>query len=63
MNKSINTPCIRNCCLDDNDVCMGCFRTMSEIMAWSQANNDERESILKNVENRRNISDCSQNTS
>lgn len=47
------SPCIRNCCLDDYDVCLGCFRTMQEICAWSQASEETRKAILTNAEQRR----------
>lgn len=40
------SPCVRNCCLDENDVCMGCGRHIDEILAWHQANGDEREDII-----------------
>jgi uncharacterized protein len=44
--EPVPSPCVRNCCLDKADICLGCFRTMSEIVGWSQANNQEREAIL-----------------
>jgi len=31
------SPCIRNCTLDREDVCLGCGRTISEIMEWANA--------------------------
>lgn len=40
------SPCVRNCCLDEKDVCMGCGRHIDEILAWHQANGDEREEII-----------------
>lgn len=43
---TVASPCVRNCCLDDDDVCLGCHRTLDEIMAWSGAANDERRAIL-----------------
>ena len=46
------SPCIRNCCLNQNDVCLGCFRTLSDIIAWGQASNDERKVILVNAKKR-----------
>lgn len=49
---SIQSPCIRNCCLDRNDVCLGCFRTLSEIIAWGQASNEKRKTILLNAKQR-----------
>ncbi|NVK12264.1 MAG: DUF1289 domain-containing protein [Gammaproteobacteria bacterium] len=31
----IESPCIGVCALDENDVCMGCFRTADDITEWS----------------------------
>lgn len=42
----VPTPCVRNCCLDDNDMCLGCFRLLSEILAWGKASEDEKREIL-----------------
>lgn len=42
----VASPCVRNCCLDDEDVCLGCHRTVTEIMAWGSAGNAERRVIL-----------------
>lgn len=42
----IPSPCVRNCCLDENDVCLGCYRTIAEIMRWSEAADDEKREIL-----------------
>ncbi|HEX5127899.1 MAG TPA: DUF1289 domain-containing protein [Rhodocyclaceae bacterium] len=48
------SPCVRNCCLDTaNDVCMGCFRSLSEITAWHDAGREERLAILSRSEERR----------
>lgn len=49
------SPCIRNCCLNDDDVCLGCFRTMQEICEWSQADDETRQQILENAERRRGL--------
>ncbi len=43
---AVPSPCVRNCCLDENDVCMGCGRHIDEIVAWHQATAEEREEIL-----------------
>jgi uncharacterized protein len=50
--ENIQSPCVRNCCLNDNDVCLGCFRTMSEIIAWGQSTNEERQVILTSSKRR-----------
>ncbi|MBU2881111.1 DUF1289 domain-containing protein [Psychrosphaera sp. B3R10] len=42
----ITSPCIRNCCLNAEDVCLGCFRTITEICAWTSYTNKERENVL-----------------
>lgn len=56
MNKTkdkIESPCIRNCCLNEGDVCLGCFRHVDEIIEWGSANNGRREYILENAKKRR----------
>ncbi len=48
------SPCIRQCCLDDcSEVCLGCFRSLSEITAWHAADAEERERILARAEQRK----------
>lgn len=48
----VESPCIRRCCLDDNDICLGCFRTMEEICQWSLASSGERKEVLERAKNR-----------
>ncbi|MGZ8185918.1 MAG: DUF1289 domain-containing protein [Methylobacter sp.] len=31
----IASPCIRNCCLNNDDICLGCFRSLHEIINCS----------------------------
>lgn len=40
------SPCIGNCCLNKQDMCVGCFRTLSEITAWSQASDARKAMII-----------------
>jgi predicted Fe-S protein YdhL (DUF1289 family) len=40
------SPCVRNCCLDDDNVCLGCGRSLQEIVAWSTADPAEKAAIL-----------------
>jgi len=47
------SPCVRQCCLDGNDVCLGCFRSIQEICAWAKASEENRKAILANAEQRR----------
>ena len=46
------SPCVRNCCLDDEDVCLGCHRTLSEICGWHKASSAEKTEILVRCEAR-----------
>jgi predicted Fe-S protein YdhL (DUF1289 family) len=47
------SPCVRNCCLDQHDVCVGCFRTLREIRDWYTADSAERWRILECCKQRR----------
>lgn len=46
------SPCVRNCCLDENDVCIGCGRTIEEIRAWSQVDDEARLQIRLQADER-----------
>jgi len=46
IDRYIESPCVRNCCLDDRDICLGCFRSLQEIRDWSLATDEYRQSIL-----------------
>jgi len=48
----IASPCVRNCCLDDQDICLGCHRSVEEIIAWGNASNAERRAILERAAER-----------
>jgi predicted Fe-S protein YdhL (DUF1289 family) len=50
---SAQSPCIRNCCLDDGLTCMGCFRSLDEIKEWSIVDDHRRRVILQNARQRR----------
>jgi predicted Fe-S protein YdhL (DUF1289 family) len=49
----VESPCIRLCTLDDDDICVGCYRSMAEICAWGDAVNAQRRQILATAELRR----------
>jgi predicted Fe-S protein YdhL (DUF1289 family) len=40
------SPCVRNCCLDDGNVCMGCGRSLQEIVQWGTASDADKTEIL-----------------
>jgi uncharacterized protein len=41
------SPCVRNCCLDEDNVCMGCGRSLQEIVTWSSASAADKAAILE----------------
>ncbi|HWR80770.1 MAG TPA: DUF1289 domain-containing protein [Pseudomonas sp.] len=46
------SPCVRNCCLDDRDICLGCGRRLSEILEWSAASDERRLAICAEARGR-----------
>jgi len=47
------SPCICNCCLNEKDICLGCFRSLNEITGWSQATDSRKKAIIVNSDLRR----------
>jgi len=43
---NISSPCVNVCQLDSRDVCIGCWRTRSEIGRWTQMSESERITIM-----------------
>jgi len=54
-NKEIESPCIRNCCLDENDICLGCFRSINEITQWGLVDEKTKTECLKKAEMRKKV--------
>jgi predicted Fe-S protein YdhL (DUF1289 family) len=49
----IPSPCVSICALDEADVCIGCFRSGSEITDWFMASSLEKRAILARANERR----------
>ena len=49
INTEVASPCVRNCCLDEQDICLGCNRHIDEIMAWRKLGNEEKQSDTDTV--------------
>lgn len=43
----VPSPCVRNCCLNDDDICLGCGRSYQEILDWHGAGEAQRQQILQ----------------
>lgn len=50
--RSVPSPCVRNCCLDDDLTCLGCFRSIEEIKEWGVVDDHRRLVILQNARQR-----------
>ena len=45
----VKSPCVAVCALDENDVCIGCYRTGQEITDWGEMDNEKKREVLKQV--------------
>lgn len=43
----IPSPCVSICALNEEGLCMGCYRTADEIRQWSKLSNNEKKDVLK----------------
>ncbi len=51
--NEIDSPCINICSIHREErICVGCFRTMDEIGAWSRLSPQDRADIMKDLPNR-----------
>lgn len=47
------SPCISVCLLDEQDICVGCFRSSSEVTDWFMSNAEQKREILQRSKERR----------
>ena len=45
--RTVRSPCVNICALDEQDVCTGCQRSVAEIAAWSRLDDNERLAVLQ----------------
>jgi len=51
--NTIKNPCIHVCTLDENKVCIGCYRTLDEIRGWFGMSDEQKLKVIENTEKRR----------
>ncbi|GIU24256.1 DUF1289 domain-containing protein [Shewanella hafniensis] len=61
LNDPNANPCIRNCCLDQQDICLGCFRHLDEILAWRAMSDMERQACFVRMAQRKAESQARRN--
>jgi uncharacterized protein len=54
------SPCVGNCCLDDDLTCLGCFRSLEEVKEWAVVDEHRRRIILQNAKERRKACETSE---
>jgi predicted Fe-S protein YdhL (DUF1289 family) len=45
--STVKSPCISVCCLNEADVCIGCWRHVEEITGWRAMDDDQRRQVLR----------------
>ncbi|HKQ30802.1 MAG TPA: DUF1289 domain-containing protein [Burkholderiales bacterium] len=54
MTKAPPSPCNRHCTLNpDTNICMGCYRTLEEILGWAKYKPQEKQAVLDKLPDRR----------
>ena len=43
----IHSPCVAKCGLNDEDICMGCYRSIDEIVGWGNADDTFKTKVLE----------------
>lgn len=51
--RELASPCISVCLLDEQDICLGCYRSAEEITDWFMASPEEKRAILERARDRR----------
>ena len=50
--SSVSSPCVSICALDEEDICIGCFRNIREIGEWYQLTDDEKREVNRRANRR-----------
>lgn len=41
-----NSPCVRQCCLNNDDMCVGCGRLLAEITGWHHYSLAQKQEVI-----------------
>ena len=56
VSSAVPSPCINLCRLDEQKVCLGCFRHVEDIREWRSADDQRRRLIVAQAERRKVVS-------
>ena len=48
----VPSPCVSVCALDEDDVCVGCYRTGMEISQWGRLSPDQQRQVVARTQMR-----------
>lgn len=52
--SAIETPCIKICRIEPaSGLCIGCWRTIDEIMSWIRMTDDQRRKVMADLPSRK----------
>ncbi|WP_345789732.1 DUF1289 domain-containing protein [Vibrio eleionomae] len=51
--EPLPNPCVKNCAMDGSKICVGCHRTIDEILQWHDASPAEQQEILLRAQARK----------
>lgn len=51
--KKIKSPCQLICTYDEENICVGCYRSAKEVENWDSFSNDEKKQVLELIAKRR----------
>ena len=50
---NVPSPCVNLCRVDQEGLCLGCFRSLDEIARWSRMAESEKSSVIAALDERR----------
>lgn len=54
MEETVHSPCTNRCFVPPGtNLCTGCYRIIQEIIDWMNFTDDERNEVLKKIDNRK----------
>lgn len=52
--SAMETPCIKICRIEPaSGLCIGCWRSIDEIMRWTRMTDDQRRRVMQDLPNRK----------
>ncbi|MFC4363905.1 DUF1289 domain-containing protein [Simiduia curdlanivorans] len=52
-NQRVKSPCTSVCALNDEDICVGCYRSAMEISRWGRMSHEEQRAVVELAAERR----------